>query len=96
VPAIEAHVRGLVDRLLAGLDELGATVVTPPGDGDYGPLVCVASTDARALVDELAGEDRIVVSERDGNVRVSLHLYNVDDDVDRVLEALGKRRRLLA
>ena len=29
VPAIEAHVRGLVDRLLDGLDELGATVATP-------------------------------------------------------------------
>ena len=29
VPAIQAHVRGLVDRLLDGLDELGATVVTP-------------------------------------------------------------------
>ena len=28
VPAIKAHVRGLVDRLLAGLDELGATVAT--------------------------------------------------------------------
>ncbi len=27
VPAIEAHVAGLVDRLLDGLDELGATVV---------------------------------------------------------------------
>src|SRR4029079_13613935 len=29
VPAIEAHVAGLVDRLLDGLDALGATVVTP-------------------------------------------------------------------
>src|SRR4030095_4839999 len=29
VSAIEEHVRGLNDRLLAGLDDLGATVVTP-------------------------------------------------------------------
>ena len=50
VPAIEAHVRGLVDRLLAGLDELGATVATPRGEGEYGPLVCVVSTDPNALV----------------------------------------------
>jgi selenocysteine lyase/cysteine desulfurase len=27
---------------------------------------------------------------------VSLHLYNVDDDVDRILEALGRHRHLLA
>ena len=33
VPAIEAHVRLLVDRLLVGLDELGATVATSRGDG---------------------------------------------------------------
>ena len=30
VPAIQAHVRGLVERLVAGLDELGAKVAAPP------------------------------------------------------------------
>src|SRR6185312_9378966 len=34
VPAIEVHIRGLVDRLLAGLDELGATVATARGERD--------------------------------------------------------------
>ena len=48
-----------------------------------------------ALVDELARE-AIVVSSRDGNLRVALHLYNVDDDVDLLFDALGKRRALLA
>jgi selenocysteine lyase/cysteine desulfurase len=43
VPEIEFHVRGLVDRLLAGLDELGAKVATARGDGDYGPLICVVA-----------------------------------------------------
>ena len=95
VPAIEAHVRGLADRLLAGLDELGATVATPRGEGDYGPLVCVASTDAPALVEGLR-EDAIVTSERDSNIRISLHLYNDEGDVDRVLEALERNRQLLA
>ncbi len=42
VPAIEVHVRSLNDRLLEGLDALGATVVTPRGDGEHGPLICVA------------------------------------------------------
>jgi selenocysteine lyase/cysteine desulfurase len=95
VAAIEAHVRGLVDRLLAGLDELGATVATPRGEGEYGPLVCVASTDAPALVRALQSE-RIVTSERDSNVRVSLHLYNVEEDVTRILDALSRKRELLA
>ena len=95
VPAIEAHVRGLVDRLLAGLDELGATVATPRGEGEYGPLICVVSTDPNALVAALA-EQRIVTSTRDANLRVSLHLYNVEEDVARILEALAANRALLA
>ncbi|HUG65411.1 MAG TPA: aminotransferase class V-fold PLP-dependent enzyme [Gaiellaceae bacterium] len=95
VPAIEAHIRRLVDRLLAGLAELGATVVTPRGEGEYGPMVCVLSTDPGALVEVLAA-DRIVVSTRDSNLRMSLHLYNLEEDVDRILGALAANRELLA
>src|SRR5205085_7903353 len=40
----EAHVRELNELLLAGIDELGARVVTPRAPEDRGALVCVAST----------------------------------------------------
>jgi selenocysteine lyase/cysteine desulfurase len=90
VPAIQAHVRLLVERLVAGLDELGATVAAPP----RGPLVCIRSTDAPALVAAVAEHD-VVASERDSNLRVSLHLYNTDEDVDAVLAALARNRALL-
>src|SRR5919108_465083 len=86
IAAIELHVVALVDRLLSGLRDLGANVPTPSDDRERGPLVCVASKDAEALVGALH-EERIVTSSRDGNVRVSLHLYNIEEDVDRVLEA---------
>ena len=95
VPAIEAHVGALVDRLFEGLDELGATAVTPRAVGEHGPLVCVLSTDPNALVEALA-EERIVTSTRDLSLRISLHLYNVEEDVDRILEALSLNRHLLA
>ncbi|HEY4621486.1 MAG TPA: aminotransferase class V-fold PLP-dependent enzyme [Gaiellaceae bacterium] len=95
VEAIEAHVRGLTDLLLSGLDELGATVESPRGPGEYGPLVCVASADPGALVTALR-EERIVTSSRDANLRISLHLYNAEEDVTRVLEALSRHRHLLA
>jgi len=81
--------------LIAGLDELGATVVTPRNPARRGPLVCVRSIDVEALVTALAGE-RIVVSMRDANVRIALHLYNVEEDVDTLLAALARHRRLLA
>jgi selenocysteine lyase/cysteine desulfurase len=94
VGAVENHVRSLVERLLGGLDTMGATVVTPRREGEFGPLICIASTDPNALVEALRA-DRIVTSSRNSNLRVSLHLYNVEEDVDRILEALGKHRHLL-
>jgi selenocysteine lyase/cysteine desulfurase len=93
--AIETYVAALTTRLIEGLDDLGATVVTPREPSRRGPLVCVRSTDANTLVAALADE-RIVCSERDSNLRVALHLYNVDEDVDRVLDALRENRALLA
>ena len=95
VPAIEAHVAGLVDRLLDGLDALGATVVTPRDPRRRGPLVCVRARDVGELVEALAA-DRIVVSSREDKLRVALHLYNVEEDVDILLAALARNRALLA
>jgi selenocysteine lyase/cysteine desulfurase len=95
VAAIEAHVAALNTRLIDGLHDLGASVVTPSDPAGRGPLVCVRSSDVEQLVGELAAE-RIVVSSRDENVRIAAHFYNVEADVDRVLEALRARRHLLA
>lgn len=91
--AIEEQVAGLAMRLIDGAEELGAHVVTPRGARS--PLVCIESNDVNALVAALARE-KIVCSERDSNLRVSLHLYNVDEDVDRLLDALRGNRSLLA
>jgi selenocysteine lyase/cysteine desulfurase len=88
------HVNGLNERLIAGVDELGGVVVTPRQVERRGALVCIRSTDAPALVEALAG-DGIVTSERDGNLRVSLHAYNTEDDVAAVVAALARHRQLL-
>lgn len=90
VPAIEAHVRQLNTQLIEGLERLGAHVVTPANPAERGPLVCVRSTDAHALVEELAAE-RIVVSYRNDNLRIAAHLYSTEDDVSRLLRALQTR-----
>jgi selenocysteine lyase/cysteine desulfurase len=92
--AIEAHVGGLTTRLTEGLEELGAAVATPRDPDRRGPLVCVRSSEVGRLVSELA-EERIVCSSRDDNLRVALHFYNVDEDVDALLSALSRRRDLL-
>jgi selenocysteine lyase/cysteine desulfurase len=94
IAATRAHVGALNERLLAGVDELGGSVATPRDPEGRGALVCIRATDAPALVRALRA-DGIVTSERDGNLRVSAHAYNTVDDVDAVLAALERHRRLL-
>ena len=53
------------------------------------------SIDVDALVSTLA-DDAIVVSSREDKARIALHLYNVEEDVDRLLAALTRHRALLA
>ena len=88
------HVQGLNSHLLDGLDELQASVVTPRAPERRGALICVKSTDAKALVAAL-GDEGIITSERDGNLRISAHCYNSVEDIDTVLAALRRHRRLL-
>ena len=88
------HVTALNERLIAGVDELGGVVATPRDPERRGALVCIGSTDAPELVLRL-GEEGIVTSDRDGNLRVSAHAYNVEDDIDAVLAGLAGHRDLL-
>jgi len=89
-----AHVNELNHRLIEGIDELRARLVTPRKPRRRGALLCVASTDVDALVAALRREG-IVTSSRDGNLRISAHAYNSTEDVETVLGALARNRRLL-
>ena len=93
IAATREHVNNLNEHLIAGLDDLGATLSTPRDL--HGALICVKATDSKTLVSALGGEG-IVTSERDGNLRVSAHCYNTLGDVDAVLAALQRHRELLA
>ena len=89
-----AHVERLNDRLIEEVLALGGVVPTPKDRAQRGPLVAIASTGAEQLVERL-GADGIVTSSRAGNLRVSPHCYNNDDDIDRLLVALRAHRHLL-
>jgi selenocysteine lyase/cysteine desulfurase len=88
------HVTALTERLIAGVDDLGGSVATPRDPEERGALLCVRSTDSKELV-RVLGEEGIVTSERDSNLRVSPHAYNVAEDIDSVLAALERHRDLL-
>lgn len=93
--AVEAHCRALHERLIAGLPEafvpLGGFA---PGAGAAtlrSNILCLRGRDrettARAF--SLLRRRRVAVSSRESFLRVSPHLYNRADDVDRLLEALA-------
>lgn len=85
----------LHDQLRSGVSELGGMCATPDGLGEHGPMLAIASTDEHALVNAMA-HDNVVVSSRDGNVRISPHFYNNSQDVEVALASLAKNRHLLA
>jgi len=91
----ERHVSQLTNRLIEGLDRIHAPIVTPRDPTHRGPMIAVRSTDEQAMVNALA-EDRILTTARDGNIRLSWHCYNSDDDVEAVVAGLRRHARLLA
>ena len=91
VDAIQAHNLGLADRLLAGLDELGAEIVSPRNAAERTSIVSarIAGLDSGDVVRHLDGQG-IVVSPRRDLFRFSIHLYNSVDDIDRALAAVAE------
>ena len=95
---IEAHIRGLTDSLLRGLDKLGIEVVTPRAVQNRSGIITFSVGTAEqnvALMTRLQ-ERKILVSVRYtsgvGGIRVSCHLYNSQEDVERLLNAVGESR----
>lgn len=72
-----------------GLAALGVNVLTPEGGEHASGIVSFAHRRAQEVGQAL--EDRgVVVWRGDGRVRLSVHVYNDGDDVDRCLAALAE------
>jgi selenocysteine lyase/cysteine desulfurase len=84
---VRALTRHLMDRLV----EIGWPSITPVSEERRGAMVCVPSRASGPLSQELMKRD-IVTSNRDDNLRVCLHFYNNDEDVNALVEALRELR----
>jgi selenocysteine lyase/cysteine desulfurase len=92
-PAIYARNRALTDALRASLAEAGWTPIDLP-EPNRSTIVAVplGDTEAEPLLAELR-QRGIRGSARDGNLRLSVHFYNHEDDVEQLTTALRDLRR---
>ena len=91
VDNIGAHAQRLTDRLQRELPPLGYTPLTP-GDTRT-PIVAFGLKDATATSKALqAAKVTATIVGNESRLRLSVSVFNTDEDIDRVLEALGGRR----
>ncbi len=77
------------------LVSLGASVLTPEDSISHAGMIAFKSMDENKLVSALE-LDQVIVSSRDGNLRVSPHFYNDESDVAFFIKALTDHRSLFA
>jgi selenocysteine lyase/cysteine desulfurase len=89
VGSVLRHNLDLADQLLAGLDERGATILTPR-QRDMRAGIVTARFEGRDGEDvaRRLTEGGVIVSPRVGSTRFSLHHYNTPADVDGALAVL--------
>jgi selenocysteine lyase/cysteine desulfurase len=94
--AIEKHIFRMTGRLADGLRSAGLAVVSPWGEGERSGIVTFTGGEGpardRACL-QLLLERGVLISQRYtagiGGLRVSVHFFNNEEDIGRLLEALA-------
>jgi kynureninase len=86
VDAIYTHNQALLSRLFDGLPDSAVQSATTEGARGSGVLIKVRDYDAAAADLSEAG---VIHDTRQGMVRLSVHLYNDENDIDALLAALA-------
>jgi len=86
------NIKQITALIIEAVDKNGWKLVTPRDKA--GAMLAVQSTDAPTLVQKLNEKD-IILTERDGNIRIASHFYNNADDVEKLVSALKGESNLL-
>jgi selenocysteine lyase/cysteine desulfurase len=89
VPKVYEHVSRLRERLADGARALGLPLVGFRPGQPHGAHLAFAVPDPGGAAERLAARG-MSVSPRGDVVRVAMHLYNTEADIDRVLEGLAE------
>jgi cysteine desulfurase/selenocysteine lyase len=86
IPEIQRHIRSMHEPVLAWAAHAGARIVSPVDRHGSG-ILCVAPRDLGAAFRALKAA-HIVCSMREGAIRLSPHVYNTQQEMERVVEVL--------
>jgi selenocysteine lyase/cysteine desulfurase len=87
--AITGRILALTDRLCEGLVQSGYRLLSPrEPEEKSGAVTFVSARHGSKELHERLREARIIVSLREGAIRVSPHFYNTEDEIDRLLAAV--------
>ena len=92
--AIEERIRELTDAIIAEAKHAGYSLANPEDPERRGAMITLRTHDEVGLVGILEDQG-IVTSSRNGNLRISPHFYNNQDDIDALFRALREQKHLL-
>ncbi len=92
---IQTRLHLMTDNLIAGIDNAGFDVITPRDRSKRAGIVSFKCPNAGKLFDSLAKEN-IIVSLREGMIRVSPHFYNSPDEAAALHSVLLHYRKTAA
>jgi len=87
---VAAHNRKLIDFLFERLPKDRCVPASPLDAGQRGPYGCFAgrSREKTTEIYQRLRKENVIVSLREGNIRVSPHLYNTERDIDRLISVI--------
>src|SRR3954449_5778847 len=88
VERIQAHLQRLHEPVLAWAERTGTRVASPLGEHGSG-ILCLAPEEVGESFRRLKSA-RIICSLREGAIRLSPHAYNTVEEMERVVEVLGR------
>jgi cysteine desulfurase / selenocysteine lyase len=92
VETVAAHNQGLMGQLFEGLPA-GRCVRTSPAEmkrrGPYGCFAAKSLEETRGLYERMKG-GKLMASLREGNIRVSTHLYSTAEEIEKVIRVISQ------
>ena len=87
---VAAHNRKLIELMFERLPKDRFVLASPADAAKRGPYGCFAarSPEKTAEVYKRLREENVIVSLREGNIRVSPHLFNTERDIDRLISVV--------